>query len=768
MFSNICHPERAQPQTVCHPERAKRVEGLAFILEAKPGCLLFLCLFLLFTAVHSQAQDQPPNSTFTLKVENNLVLTNVVVRDKKTGAPVPNLTRNDFTILENGKPQPLVSFDYESIDQATPLSEATITGRAGAPILNPTPGKTGIATGDALRNHRLLVLFFDLPSMQPEDLQRSVESAQNFINRQMGPADLVAAVSLDSTLSVDQDFTANKQLLLDALARYSGTQGQGFALGATSTTNQTEDATAYTADESEYNDLNTDRELFAIQQIAKSLAYINQKKSLLYFSGGIQRNGIENQAALRATTNAAVRANLSVYSVDTRGLEAISPLGDATTGSLRGTAAYNGAAFQNNLDSNFNTQEVLSTLASDTGGKFFGDSNDFAPAFQQVEQDTSAYYVLGFRSSNPARDGRFRKLTVKVNRADVKLDYRPGYYAPADYQHSNRDDRERQLQDQLASDLPATDVALYLAAYYFRTTPAAHGNPALYTVPVALIVPGSQIPFVKNGDKDKATLDILGQVKDAAGHPVGDIRQTVKLALDQAEAVARKNIQYSTSFTLAPGRYHLKFVVRENETGRMGSFESDITVPDLARAPLKLSSVVFASQRTAAPKQSGKAAANPLLQDGLLWIPNLPHVFRPDQHLYLLYQVYDPATSLIPENPANQASDVTPKASAARSAAPSPGAPSLRSKGGLAHVLTSIEFLSGSTKVYETPLVEAARLTDPATGAIVFQFDIPLAALKPGLYTCQINVIDDNAGAFTFPRTALLVRPAAPSPNPGS
>ncbi len=681
---------------------------------------LLAILLLYFTLPLLCAQDQPADnsSSYVLKVQSDLVLTNVVVRDRHTGAVVRGLKAKDFTVLENGKPQAIQSFDFQSIDQAMPLNETTVSGKEGQLVLGKGNG-AGVVTGAALRNHRLVVLFFDLTSMQPEDLTRSVEAAQNYINRQMQPADLVAAVSLDSALNVDQDFTANKQLLLTAVARYSGTQQAGYAPGATSTTNQVEDASSFTADESEYNDLNTDRQLFALAQIAKSLAYINQKKSLLYFSGGIQRDGIENQASLRAATNAAVRANLSIYSMDMRGLQAISPLGDASTGSIRGTSGYNGAAYQNNLDSNFNSQEVLSTLAADTGGKFYGDSNDFAPAFQTMEQDTSAYYVIGFRSSNPARDGRYRRLQIKVNRADVKLEFRPGYYAPADYQHSNHEDRERQLDEQLQSDLPATDVPLYLAAYYFELAPGR------YYIPVSLIVPGSQIPFVKGGDRDKATIDIIGEVKDGAGRTEGEIRQTVKLAIDQQQQVSRKNVQYTTSFTLPSGKYHLKFVVRENETGHMGSFETDITVPDLSKAPMKLSSILLASQRQPAAKSKGD---DPLVHDGQLWIPNVAHVFRQDGHLYVLYEVYGPETK-----------------------APNAGSQSPR-------LLTSIEFLSGSTKVFETPLVEATKLTDPQHNTIAFQFDVPLNELKPGQYTCQVNVIDDRAGAFSFPRTGVLVR----------
>jgi VWFA-related protein len=691
---------------------------------------------ILLAQTQQPANQTPEQSSFTLKVNSDLVLTNVVVRDKKTGEVVRGLTQKDFTVLENGKTQQISTFDFESVDQATPLDEATISGKTGQSIFN---AKNGIARPEELRNRRLIVMFFDLTSMQPEDIERSVDAAKNYINKQMQPADIVSVVSLQDTLSLDQDFTQNKQLLLNAVNSYSAGAGQGFQSGATSTTNQTEDTTSFTADESEYNDLNTDRELFAISSISKSLAYINEKKSMLYFSGGIQRDGIENQASLRSAINSAVRANLSIYSVDTRGLQGISPLGDASTGSLRGANSYNGAALQNNLDSNFDTQEVMATLSSDTGGKSFFDSNDFAPAFERVQRDTSAYYVIGFRSSDARKDGRYRRLTIKVNRSDVKMEYRPGYYAPADYRHSNREDRERQLDDELASDLPATDVAVYLEALYFRT------DETHYFVPISIVVPGSQIPFVKGGDKDKATLDIIGEVKDPAGHMIGQARETVKLSIDQARQVRQKNVQYSTGFNLPIGKYHLKFVVRENETGRMGSFEADINVPDQRKVPLKMSSVVLASQRIPAPKKTD----NPLDYDGQQLVPNLPHVFRQDQHLYFLYEVYAPS-----------------HAGAAGTAA-KPSKADAKNEKGPVRVLTSIEFLNGGAKSFETPLVEANSLNIPARDAVAFQFDIPLNGLKPGLYTCQINVIDDAGGSFSFPRTAVLIREAEqPAPAP--
>lgn len=665
-----------------------------------------------------------PQGGFTLKVNSDLVLTNVVVRDAKTGELVTGLKASDFSISENGRDQRIETFDYENVDLAKPLSEATVKGLAVGPELNGQKAAV-VAKPEDLRNHRLIVMFFDLTSMQPEDLDRAVDAAQTFLKTKMQPADLVALISLGDTLKVDQDFTSDAKALINEVGVYNGTESQGSAAGATSNTNQTEDTTSYTADESEYNDLNTDRELLALRSVSQALSKINEKKSMLFFSGGIQRDGIENQASMRAAINAAVRANLAIYSVDTRGLQAVGPLGDASTGSLRGTGGYNGAALGSNMSANFATQEVMASLSSDTGGKAFFDSNDFAPAFAQVQHDTSAFYAIGFRSANPMRDGRYRKLTVKVKRQGVKLEYRPGYYAPSDFKHTGNEDREQQLNDQMASDLPATDMAVYLDAMYFRI------DDNRYYMPVSLLVPGSQIPFVKGGDKDKATLDILGEVVDEVKRPIGRVRQTVKLNLNDSVNARQKNIQYTTSFNLPPGKYQIKFVVRENQTGQMGSFIADVTLPDMRKDPLKMSSIVLAAARQPSKDK------DPLVRNGEAYVPNISHVYRQDQHMYLLYEVYKPA---------REKAENLPKGT----------------KPGI-NLLSSLELIQGSTKVFETPMIQARQINVADRDAVAFEMDVPLDKLKPGQYLCQLNVIDDAAGSFAFPRFAVLVRPPAVS-----
>jgi hypothetical protein len=417
---------------------------------------------------------------------------------------------------------------------------------------------------------------------------------------------------------------------------------------------------------------------------------------------------------------------MAIYTIDIRGLQALVAGGEAQNASMRGTSPYSGKAMASAYDSNFTTQETLVTLAGDTGGRAFLDSNDFSKVFTGVQQDTSLYYLLGYHSTNTARDGRFRRITVKLNRPGLKIDFRRGYYAPADFKHANRDERERQLDEELASELPTTDLPVYLSAAYFRIADRK------FYVPVSLVVPGSQIPFTRNNDQDRATLDVLGVVTDTAKRPVGQIRDTVKLAVNTSQLVQRKNVQYNSGFVLPPGQYHLKFVVRENQSGRLGSFETDLIVPDLKSVPVKMSSIVLASQL----QTSGKRKTdNPLVHDGSEIIPNVTHVFSAGQHLYFYYEVYDPA---------HAAANAEARASG--------------QNGPAIHLLTNVAFFRGKNKAYETPVVVSEVLNAPERKAAIFQLDVPLTQLKAGFYTCQVNVIDDAAGQFRFPRLALLVR----------
>ncbi len=679
---------------------------------------------------------------YTFKAKSELVLVNVSVRDRN-GNLVRDLKPEDFTILEDNKPQKVATFDLENMQNAPTVE----TAAEQVNLLSVAPKKATAVPEDALlskqaqaiKDRRLIILFFDLSAMQPDEIERSAQAAQNYVDKQMQPADLVAVVSLGSSITLNQDFTSDRALLKKALASFNLGAGAGFEEGSTGTTEGTADnANSFTIDDTEYNIFNTDHRLEALRTVAQQVASVPQQKALIYFSSGMDRTGIENESELRSATNAAVLANMAIYTMDIRGLQALPPGGAAQNASLRGVSPYNGQSTLNDLNSNFTTQETLVSLSVDTGGRSYLDSNDFSRVFRGVQQDMEMYYLLGYHSTNPARDGKFRRITVRLNRPGVKLEYRKGYYAAADFKHSNKEDRERQLQEELASDLPSTDLPLYLATGYFRLADNR------YYVPISLIVPGSAIPFSRNRDQDKATLDVLGLVTDEKKFPAGGIRDTVKLAVNAANEVQRKNVQYDNGLTLPPGKYHLKIVVRENENGQMGAFETDFAVPDLKSAPLKMSSIVMASQLDPAGKRANPN--DPLLRNGSQIVPSVTRVFASGQHLYLYYEVYDPArTRSSAENAADRRR-------------PSESNSSGHTKDPV-RLLSNVAFYKGGVKAYETSLTEVHEVSVPNRHAAVFQLDVPLSQLKPGFYTCQINVIDDAAGHFVFPRLALLVRP---------
>jgi VWFA-related protein len=644
-----------------------------------------------------------------------LVRVTVVVRDK-TGALVRGLKREDFTITEDGKPQTIEAFEFESLPtEPAPEPEQT----APAPrVLKPRPGAAtppppagaGNEPG-ALGGRRLVVLLFDTNGMEPEQLERSVASARTYVDTRMTASDMVAVATIASGLQVLQDFTSDRSALKRALDRASGTSDAGDT-AADPTSDAASDADAFAPDTSELDLFNIDRRLRAIEDLSKALAPVIQKKSVIYFSSGVAGAGADNQVELRAAIDRAVKANLSVYPVDSRGLEAVVPGGDARQASGSGTDVYAGRALTRQFDQQLASQDTLASLASDTGGRTFFDTNDFAGAYERVVQDSSVYYVLGYTSANTEKDGKFRRVRVTVSRPDLRVEHRSGYYADRDFRHAGRQDRELQLQDQLLTDLSARDFPVWVQSAHFRT-----GENRFY-VPLSIAVPGSALPLARSGDQERTSLDLVGVVRDEAKRAVARIRDTLNV---NGSDVKKKSVQYRTGFTLPPGTYRLKVVVRENAGGAFGSFETDLTVPDLRRSPVKVSSVVFGTRLAPAVRVD---PPSPLARDGSELVPSVTHVVSTTQPLYFYYEVYDPA----------------------------------RDPGGEVRVLTNIAFFRGNMRRYETPLVEVKRLTAPDRKAAVLQLAVPAASLKPGLYTCQVNVIDDVAGTFTFPRLALLVR----------
>jgi hypothetical protein len=281
-----------------------------------------------------------------------------------------------------------------------------------------------------------------------------------------------------------------------------------------------------------------------------------------------------------------------------------------------------------------------------------------------------------------------------------------------DFAHAGRNDRDLQLQEELFAGLSATDFPVWVRADRFRTGANRFYVPLSVAVPGSALLPPGASPPRKGTGPSVLSLDLIGVVRDEAKHAVARLRDTVRV--DSAEGVRGKNVQYRTGFTLPPGKYRIKVVARENQGGTFGSFETDISVPDLRRDPVKVSSVVFGTQLEPTPRRE---TPNPLAREGSGLLPSVTHVVSARQPLYFYYEVCDPA----------------------------------RTEGSGVRLLTSVSFFSGGTRRYETPLLEVKPMTAPDRGAAIFQLSVPSASLKPGFYVCQVTLIDDTAGAFTFP-----------------
>lgn len=691
---------------------------------------LFAAPFVLAASLAVSAQQpDAPRQSFRAGVD--LVVVDVIVRDGN-GDLVRGLTADDFEIREDGRVQTIVSFDFEEITSAplpavvAPLLRADVqpppatqTNRDVSPQIEPAPqaGVPEALSRQDLAGRRLVVLLFDVSSMQPEDTEEAARSALTYVDEQMTGADLVAVATVGSALDVLSDFTDDREQLRVALSALvsTGELAQAEAQAETAETDEDslEDESGGAVATSEYDLFNNDVRLRAIRTLAENLQFIEQKKAIVYFTAGMRRSGGDNQVELRSAVNAAVRANVALYPVDVRGLQAVVPGGDASRQSGRGRSLFSGRGMARQFDQLFASQETLSTLADDTGGRAFTDSNDFGEAFAQVQRDLSSYYLIGYQRPDQTRDGRYRRITVRLKQPGLQIEHRVGYYADRDFTHTSQRDRDFQLQDQLQAPLSATDLPVLVSSGWFRQTDDR------YYVPVSVVVPGSAVP-VTSGD-DRVTLSLLGVVRDEQGRPVGRIDDTMPVPRGRAADLAFRQLLYQSSLTLPPGRFSLKVVVRENATGQIGSYETPIFVPNLAEAPVKVSSVTLSTQLREVERRRSE---NPLVRNGLELIPSLTHVIGRDQRMFFYYEVYDPQVD-------------------------SSAQPSLK---------TSLAFYRSGVKVFETAVVERTMIDEVRRGAVLFQFEIPSTQLLPGLYTCQVNIVDEVGGTFVFPRLTLYVR----------
>jgi VWFA-related protein len=673
------------------------------------------------------------NQNFKITVSTRLVVETVVVKDKQ-GNPVEDLNTEDFTVTEDGVPQTIRFCEHQRLPETADIAPTARSEPEDIKLYRELP-RTQISPEAPekrrYQDRRLMALYFDMTAMQPAEQIRALEAAKKFIRTQMTSADLMAVLRYTGGgVDVLQDFTNDRNRLLSIIETMIVGEGQGSD-EASDDASASDTGAAFGQDDSEFNIFNTNRQLAALQTAAKMLGQLSEKKELIYFASGLRLNGINNQAQLHATIDAAIRADVSFWPIDARGLVAQAPLGDATKGSPGNIGMYSGTAALA-LTTNFQqSQDTLFALAGDTGGKALLDYNDLTKGIVLAQHSVSSYYILGYYTSNAAQDGKFRRIKVELkdNRA-ATVDYRHGYYAGKLFSKFNATDKERQLEDALMLEDPITDLTIAMEIDYFQL------NRAEYFVPVVVKIPGRELALAKRGGATRTLIDFIGEIKDAyGGRTVTNVRDKVNIKLSDATAreLAKRPIEYDTGFTLLPGKYIMKFLARDDETGRIGTYQTTFVIPNLNKEEkrIPISSVVLSSQQVElrdalynAFKDKDKAeTVNPLVQDGKKMIPSVTRVFSKSRAMYVYLQAYEP-----------DAADIQP-------------------------LIAFVSFYRAQTKVFETEPMLAKDGLKVRLKTVPLSFSIVTKQLSPGEYDCQVTVLDPAGHKAAFWRAPVMLVP---------
>jgi len=685
--------------------------------------------------------DAPQN--FTLFVKVQLVVEAVVVNDKE-GKPIHGLTAKDFAVTEDGVPQTVRICEHQDLaEQAKPLPVSKPADEDLKLYKQLTRSQIAPESEDNERykNRRLLALYFDMSAMNPADQLRALTAAEQFIRTQMTTVDLVSILRYQGgSVDILQDFSSDRNRLLSILNTMIVGEGQGSA-ETVDDASSADTGAAFGQDDSEFNVFNTDRQLSALETAAKMLGQLNEKKALIYFAGGLRLNGIDNQAQLHATVDAAIKAGVAFWPIDARGLVAGAPLGDATQGSPGNSGIYTGSAALADTANFKASQDTLYALAGDTGGKALFDNNDLDHGIVLAQDAISDYYLLGYYATNTAKNGHYRRVKISLARnLDAKLSYREGYYADKEFNRFTAVDKERQLEDALMLEDPITELSIAMEIDHFQL------NRAEYFVPIIVKIPGRELALAKRGGAEHTLIDFVGEIKDlVGGSTVTNVRDNVNIKLSDATAaeLAHRPIEYDTGFPLLPGKYMIKFLARDDETGRIGTYETTFTIPNLNKEErrIPISSVVLSSQRiemNQALYDAAKAkdrlkedSVNPLVQDGRKLIPSVTRVFSTTREVYVYFQAYKQ---------------------------PSPDEPPANKPAGKP-LFAFVTLYHEGQQAFETQ--PTAIVPNPASrlGTTPLSFSLGVNGLPPGEYNCQVTILDPATKKANFWRAPILLVP---------
>ena len=680
----------------------------------------------------STQQPDPRMPPITFRSEVNYVEVDAVVKDAQ-GNFVRDLRQGEFQILEDGVPQAVTAFSL--IDIPVALSERALFLPADI-----EPDVRSNATGP---DGRLYVLLLDDINTDAMRTNRVRAAARQFIERNMGANDLAAVVQTGGRSDATQDFTSSRRLLTQAVDKFMGRKLRSASLNKLDSYNMMRGAGVGggpTDPEQAERLYKAESVLLTIESLADWLAGIHgRRKAVVFFSEGIDYNiwDITGPSGTSANASgsvrrgdgtillsraqdaiaAATRANVNIYAIDPRGLStgtegAIEMTGLPVDAESVGLGAY---ALQDELR---DQQQSLRTLAEETGGFASVSSNDFSNAFRRIVDENSSYYVLGYYPTNDRRDGRFRRIEVRLKRPGLAVVARKGYAAPkgkaaAEKKIEASAGTSKELRDALNSPLQMSGLKLAVFAAPMKG-PARKAAIALVTEFL-----GREFAFTEKDGKFLNTLEMSYMAVDKLGKVADGKRDAVALSFkpETYRRVLEAGMRVQSRLELPPGSYQLRVAVRESG-GRTGSVFYDLFVPDFAKDPLSISGVVVTSTAAGAVPTAGAIAE---IGDALKTPPTASRVFSAADELSVLAEVYD-------------------------------------NQGALSHSVDIMATLKaeGRVQVFSNSETRSSKELGGASGAYGYTNRIPLKGLAPGLYVLTIEARSTLGGTAKVSRDVQI------------
>jgi len=686
-------------------------------------------LLLLLTTIatsaatlQGQGQSQPPQQPpITFRAEVNYVEVDTRVLDQQ-GKFVGDLKPEDFQVFEDGKPQKVTAFSLVNI----PVE------RVERPLFASKPIEPDVRNNLQAADGRIYVIMLDDYHTAALRSQRVKLAARQFIERYVGANDLAAVVHTSGRGDAGQEFTTSQTRLLRAVDKFMGRKLNSSTMNMVDDVQRRAGTPAAGDPAADIDDkergFNARNALDSIRNVATYLGSIHgRRKAIVFFSEGIDYDinnmfsdqVTEAQTVMDATRDmiaAATRANVVVYAVDPRGLGAefqdlasIQSFPDDTSLGLGMSSIFNEVRL---------SQDSLRVMGEETGGFAVVNQNNFRDAFQRIVDDNSSYYVMGYYSTNDRRDGRFRKIEVKLsNKPGLTVRARKGYVAPRgkapEAPKTTANGPSLELKDAMESPLPLTGLPLALTAAVFKG-PAPKGS-----VVISTFIVGSGLPFADNGGMMKNDLEVLSVATDDKGKAFPTDRSTVNLNMkpDTAKRVSATGLRVIQSLELNPGRYTLRVAVREANTRKAGSVSFDLEVPDFSKSPLTMSDIALTSALSgAAPTIRPKDPLEKLLPGPL----SAYREFATMDEIALFTEVYDNI-----KQPHKVEINATVKA-------------------------------EGGNPVYSTREERNSSELAGSAGGYGFLARFPLKSFAPGLYVLRVEAISQIGDRETTAREVVF------------